>query len=486
MTPTVFGLLVAVLGTALMWRSVTAMLCLVIVCTLLGAASAIDVPALGGSSIQPAHMALGFLLIRLAFSPHARLNRVAAALRANQWFVLYASYGVVAAFMMPRLFAGAINLVPMKITTTLIYATVPLRFGPQNITTAVYLIGTCVMALAVTLVVQSERRTDLIVRACIGVAWLHIAMGMADLALAAVGHADLLNVLRNASYSQLSQEVAGARRISGSFPETSAYSLFAFNWLVLMTELRLRGVKPFWTALTAVVLAGLLLLTTSSTAYLGLGAYGLVLLVRAFFTPMRPPAGMFLMLFAFILICASAVIGFIVIKPHAWTEAVNIVQRMTTEKIGSRSGIQRALWAKQGLDAFLATYGLGAGPGSFRSSSLATAIIGSSGIIGVIAFLMHLFVVLRPLSVRTHDLHVRGNEAVGRAAAWTIVVALIPSSFMLPSPDPGLLFAIFSGIALGSRTAPRAVPEEGVATRRAPRPPRPMVMPGRRTARDRA
>jgi hypothetical protein len=478
MTPTIFGLLVAVVGTALMWRSVTAMLCLVILCTLLGAASAIDVPALGGSSIQPAHLALGFLLVRLAFSPYARLNRIAAAVRSNLWLVLYASYGVVAAFMMPRLFSGAIELVPMKITTTLLYATEPLHFSSQNITTAVYLMGTCVMALAVTLVVQSERRTDLIVRACIGVAWLHIGMGMADLALAAVGHADALNVLRNASYSQLSQEVAGARRISGSFPETSAYSLFAFNWLVLMTELRLRGIKPLWTGVTAVVLAGLLLLTTSSTAYLGLGAYGAVLFARAFFTPMRPPAAMFLMLFAFILICVSAVAGFIVVKPHAWTDALNIVQRMTTEKMGSRSGVQRALWAKQGLDAFVATYGLGAGPGSFRSSSLATAIIGSTGIIGAIAFLMHLFVVLRPFSVRSHDLRVHGEEAVGRAAAWTIMVALIPSSFMLPSPDPGLLFAIFSGIALGARAAPRLVrvrrPAAGM-----PGPPRPIVMPGR-------
>ncbi len=485
MTPTVFGLLVAVLGTALMWRSVTAMLCLVIVCTLLGAASAIDVPALGGSSIQPAHLALGFLLIRLAFSPYARLNQITAALRANQWFILYASYGVIAAFMMPRLFSGAIELVPMKITTTLIYAMEPLHFSSQNITTAVYLLGTCIMALAATLVVQSERRTDLIVRACLGVAWLHIGMGIADLVLSAAGHADALNVLRNASYAQLSQEVAGARRISGSFPETSAYSLFAFNWLVLMTELRLRGVKPLWTGATAVALAGLLLLTTSSTAYLGLGAYGLVLLARAFFTPMRPPATMFIVLFAFILICASAVIGFIVIKPHAWTNALNIVQRMTTEKMGSRSGVQRTLWATQGLDAFLATYGLGVGPGSFRSSSLATAIIGSTGVVGVAAFLAHLFVVLRPLSVRTHDLRVRGEEAIGRAAAWTVVVALIPSSFMLPSPDPGLLFAIFSGIALGSRTAPRTVPVRRAAAR-APGPPRPAVMPGRRTARDRA
>jgi hypothetical protein len=310
-------------------------------------------------------------------------------------------------------------------------------------------------------------------------------MGIADLALSAVGHADALNVLRNASYAQLSQEVAGARRISGSFPETSAYSLFAFNWLVLMTELRLRGVKPRWTGITAVTLAGLLLLTTSSTAYLGLAGYGLVLFIRAFVTPMRPPATAFIVLFAFILICASALIGFIVIKPHAWTDALNIFQRMTMEKMGSRSGIQRALWAKQGLDAFFATYGLGAGPGSFRSSSLMTAIVGSTGIVGVVAFLMHLFVVLRPFSVRAHDLRVRGEEAVGRAAGWTVVVALIPASFMLPSPDPGLLFAIFSGMALGSRVAPRTAPERRRTVRRAG-PPRPIVMPGGRTVRDRA
>jgi hypothetical protein len=125
---------------------------------------------------------------------------------------------------------------------------------------------------------------------------------------------------------------------------------------------------------------------------------------------------------------------------------------MTVHKKGSESGLQRVFWARKGLEAFMLSGGLGIGPGSFRSSSIVTAIIGSTGIIGSVLFTVYLLQVMRPLSLSTYLQSSDDAQSIGVAASWAAVVMIIPAAFMAASPDPGVTFAIFAGVAVALRS----------------------------------
>ena len=76
---------------------------------LFGAAAAVIFESLGSVNILPAHIMLGFLALGLVL----RRGGLAQGLRtlapgsAGFWFLWMVAYGVVSAFFMPRLFAGA-------------------------------------------------------------------------------------------------------------------------------------------------------------------------------------------------------------------------------------------------------------------------------------------------------------------------------------------------------------------------------------------
>ncbi len=79
------------------------------VSTLLGAAAAVTVTALGDANIQPAHLMLGFVTIA-ALANRDLSGAAARALsfpRAGFWLLLTGAYTAVSAVIFPRLFAGA-------------------------------------------------------------------------------------------------------------------------------------------------------------------------------------------------------------------------------------------------------------------------------------------------------------------------------------------------------------------------------------------
>jgi hypothetical protein len=123
----------------------------------------------------------------------------------------------------------------------------------------------------------------------------------------------------------------------------------------------------------------------------------------------------------------------------------------------------------QGVHAFAASGGLGIGAGSFRSSSILTAILGSGGVIAVVAFVMYVARVFRPLDRRTWRPAGEPMVDVARAAGWAALAMLIPASVSAPSPDPGLLWGLITGTALGLRRAALLTRAEAVQRRRAAR-----------------
>jgi hypothetical protein len=230
----------------------------------------------------------------------------------------------------------------------------------------------------------------------------------------------------------------------------------AVTLLVLNTELWLRDAEPRWTGAGAILLATALLLSTSSTAYAGLAIYAAVMTVRLIFMPGSLALRKALILVACGLAALAGILALLVFSPTAADALSALAERLTISKAESASALQRLFWARQGIDAFMTSYGLGIGPGSFRSSSLATAVLGSTGVVGTIALLLHIGRVFRPLSRSTYFAVADPGQRIGAAAAWAAVIPLFPASLSAASPDPGYMWGFICGMALSLRHKPVA------------------------------
>jgi len=459
MSVTIFGLAVLVAGLFIFVRgSMTDMLTLVMLATLMGGSAAINLPALGGSSIPPAHLALVCLLLRAVLPGPGQMASLAPAIQANIFLIIFALYGAITAWILPRAFVGAIDVTPLRPgAVRVIYETAPVHFSSQNITTSFYMTGTLIAGLGAYIGASKPGAAPVILRTAVIIAVVHASLGFLSIAVAGTPFAFIIEFFRNGHYAQLDQSLGGINRMNGIWPEASAFAGYGSAWCIFMTELWLRDVRPRATGRAAALLGTALLVSTSSTAYVALGGYSVILVARTILVPWGMRGHKLLALFASLFAIMVASVAALALSPTLFTAVSHILAVATVNKADSMSGIQRLFWAKQGFDAFVASGGLGIGAGSFRSSSLLTAILGSTGVIGSVAFLSHLMRAFMPLRASTHSGATGGVQAMGSAASWTSVLMLMPAAVASPSPDPGVTWAMFTGIALGLRSG-RAVP----------------------------
>ena len=476
MVPTLFGLISIVIGLALLVRGTSLdLLRFMTFSTLFSGSAAIIMTALGGSSISPAHLAMVFLVARILLPGSGEYARIGPALSANAFLAVYAVYGAASAFILPRIFEGQMYVSPLRpVTVKSLFDTVPLVFTNQNVTTAVYMLGTLLSGICATIVAHRPDSSRKIVRAACIIAWAHATFGVLGVVLTNLGHGDLLNFFRNGSYGQLEQSYNGMVRISGIFPEASYYASYAFIWFVFVFECWMRDVQPRRTGPAAIALLLILIFSTSGSAYLSLGVYGALLVLRLLV--LRQQLSPFKMVAILVGLVAAllAAMGTVLLVPHLADQLADMFQHMTMDKADSVSGRQRSFWAMQGLEAFVASYGLGIGAGSFRSSSLFTAMLGSMGVVGVVAFLGHLVRVFKPMRASTYGSPKDERMAAGSAASWTVLCMMIPAAIGAASPDPGVNFAIMGGLALEWRRRRSEVP---AARQVRPAPYRPPTRP---------
>ncbi|WP_231639459.1 hypothetical protein [Sphingomonas profundi] len=466
MTLTFIGVLLLLIGLPVaLFGRVEALLALLIGCTILGGASAINLPALGGSSIPPIQFALLLAGIRIFPAGSGQVRRVRHAVEANWALILYTLFGLTMAIAGPRLFRGeiAVPLLRSRLTAYL-YAVDPLVPTPQNLTTAIYLIGTAMCAIVAYVACGGRRGPATLVRTGVAVAWINVVLGVLVAASRETPLGDVFALFRNGSYAMLDQQYGGFVRLSGLFPEASNYATYSFGWFVFMLECWMRDVMPRRTGTLALALLGILVASTSSSAYVGLAAHGAVIAARLLLPGALRSDKLVAMLVALVVAGIAACL-MIVALPAATAAFADMLQYMTVAKGQSASGLQRAFWARKGLEAFSVSHGLGIGPGSFRSSSLVTAILGSVGVIGMALAAIHVARVLKPLRASTYLPVADGRIAVGAAAGWAALMLLVPYSVVLPSCDLGTDFAIFAGAALALRASARR--SAGVALREA-------------------
>lgn len=460
MIPTEIGVVQFVIGLLLlMFGSVPTMFLFVVYSGLMAGSAAIQLPAIGGSSIPPVQLALVFLVIRVLLPGAGQISRLADAMRSNLLFMLFAAYGVVGAFILPRIFENKINVTPMRVRALdryesmdrFIYSTQPLTPTSQNLTTAIYLAGSALLALCAYVALTHEGAWRRFVKAAAIVTILHAVIGIVGVLVKDTGFNTVFEFFRNGGYAQLDHRYNGFIRMNGIAPEASAYGAFGFSWFVFTVECWMRGVMPRWTGPAALLMGGTLVFSTSSLAYLGLGGYAMLILLRSFVFPQSLQVSKVAIMFAVFIMLVSAVCAMIILQPTLARDLSDMIEHFTVDKQGSVSGRQRSFWAWIGYEAFIKSYGIGIGAGSFRSSSNVTAIMGSMGLIGIVSFLTYLVHVFKPLRRSTYVTADDPRMSVSAAAGWVCLTQMITGIVGSPTPDPGPTFAIFAGVALALR-----------------------------------
>ena len=450
--PTLLGLIVLMIGLAtFVLGRLTAVFALCMCCTLMGGSAALS---LGSSSILPIFAVLPFLAARMLMPGAGQMDHVRDAIRSNALLLVFAAYALGTAYILPNLFKHQIELVPLKAVKSHLLSTSPLAFSSQNITTPVYIAGSALIAILSFVAARQAQAWRTVSKFAVIIVAIHCFFGIAGVALGSTPFGLVIQFFRNGNYAQLDQNIGGFVRISGIFPEPSAFATYGLAWFVFAAELWLRNIRRFWTGCAALLMGAVLVASTSSTAYVGLAVYLVTLMVRVALVRHTISSGKLLVVMVAGWTGITAILLLMATYPAFAAKLGSVLREVTLHKSESKSGEGRLMFAEQGFAAWAISYGLGVGAGSFRSSSIATAILGSTGTIGAIAYLCYLLHVWKPLRRSTFEEASDPARSVGAAASWVTMVSMAAASVSASSPDPGPVIGMFAGLALGFRSKP--------------------------------
>lgn len=448
MLPTAFGCLVALLGAWCLAGPVRRSLVAMFALTVFGAASAVDLPALGGASVTPANFFLVFYLARLVGTPggFARLCDEVGPRRPLFVFLMLVVWICGTAILLPRLFDGATTVFSLSRAASNDGDAVPLHPTSGNLSQAVYAVGGFLVACATAAFARRPGAAGAVVTAMLTLTALHLGFAAADLLTAATHTGFLLDVVHTASYAFLTDdELGGLKRISGSFSEASSFATFSLALLALNVSLFTARVRPRFTGPASVALALAIVLATSSTGYVGLvvfaAGFALYAVAAAVLRRRARPLALLLGAGAAAVLLVVFVVLFL---PSVATVAANVVNDSLLTKGTSDSALERGSWNARALAVFADTDGLGAGIGSTRGSNYALVLLSNLGLPG-----FALFVAL--VAWLTAGRLARGLDAEHRAAVWAaraaMLTALVPSLLAGTVYDLGTLFYALAGVA---------------------------------------
>jgi hypothetical protein len=459
MAPTPFAVLVLVLALVTPGRDMPRALLL---CCLFGASAAIELPALGGAPITPAILLMPFVVWRALREEGP--DAVAASLafpRAGFWLLLLVTWGVLSAYFAPRFFAGE----------TLLYGTnrgamtgvrlLPLQPLSTNLTQSAYAIAALCTFAALGALLRPAGRLVAFGNAVLLLAGMNVGAALLNLAELHLPIPSVLELVRNAGYAILvGGEVGGLQRVSGTFAEASAFAAFTLPLFAFSATLWRERVRPRASGVLALATLGMLLLSTSSTAYATLAAYvALVALGAAWqglarFEPWRFGLGTWLVWGVAVVACL-----WLLVRPETADRLADFFGITLVRKLDSLSGIERGSWNAQAWTNFLEVNGVGVGLGSARASSFVLVLLSNVGVFGTFMFALFLGRVLiapaRAASVETAD--AAADEAVRRAARHAVLAGFIAATVSGVVFDLGLAFYAFAAAAAASSPwSPRA------------------------------
>lgn len=442
------GLVTALIGVAILAAPLSWAFVIMTLSTVFGAAAAFSLPALGGASVLVPNLFLVFYAIRLLMALGE--GPVLAALappRAGFWLLFLTAFGLVTAVFFPRLFQGVTEtmIVQRTMDGRSFISSVPLQSSANNITQAVYAVGGLLCFALTHAFFRRSGTPALFVTAMLAAAVVNLGFAVADVVTYYTGTEHLLGFVRTASYALLTAaEKGGLKRISGSFPEASAFADYTVILFAVIASLWLDRVRTLATGAVSFLLLAALILSTSATALIGLGAVLLYLMVRSWASSMRGAgAGRP----AVLLLVAAAVpviaLALPALAPELTSELSDFIDEILLSKADSQSGRERFMWNMRAYETFLDTGGFGAGLGSARASSYALVLLSNVGAVGTLLFCLFAGSVLLART-RPRVAERKWASAAARAAKAGVFAALASAMVSGTVYDLGLTIYILA------------------------------------------
>ena len=418
----------------------------------------------GGSTLLPVSVFEVALVARFLFVPGNLLRGLDAALDMRRLGLLSAFlvYALVGAFVLPRMFANMVAVIPVAGASLDGPSLLVPRSG--NYTQSGYMILSSMTALVFAVIGDQPDVRRHILRAIIAGAFALIVTGLADMYAGSLGVGAMLEPFRTASYELLTDaEAGGMKRIVGLTPEASSFGSICVQSAAALLFLRplYRQGRARWAADVALIgVVAMALLSTSSTAYVGLfvtGCMYLLDLLRRLYSPAALGRNSLpLEIFAL----AAAAIGVVVViafVPSVSHYVSDLLDKLIFNKTATTSYVQRSMWTRIGWESFIGTGGLGVGLGSVRTSNWVVSIIASTGALG--AALMFGFIVQKIFASR------RYASEWDRSFVWGLRLVVVPSMIMSllagTIPDLGIMLSMVLGLL---SVRPRSAPFEPLPT----------------------
>lgn len=444
------GMIFFLIGICLLWSAPERLLGLQIIACVFAGSAAISLPAVGGATVAPALATL--LILMFCVIKFGHLNNLFSAMAPGQagfWLLLLLVWSVFSAIVMPRVFAGDITVISMNRASMIPGQLIPLEAlkpGSGNITQTAYIAGELFVFAVALIFLRLENGPNSATKAIMWLAGLNLLAASIDLFGYYSGLGNLLEPLQTANYAFMPEASFGSiKRINGTFPEASAFAgftlpVFAFCYVLYREKL--------WPRISGTLALGnlfALLLATSSAGYGGLAVYGLLVLSGSFMSGLRRGGKTHLGHYLILIACGVlAVATLLTLMPTVREQAWSIIEDTLLYKSESSSAMERGEWNQISWYAFLDTWGLGAGLGSARASSLPMVMVSNLGLPGSLLFMAFLYRVLFGKLPEALD---HTHRSIVTAARHAVAAALILASLVASVFDLGVLFYILCAIS---------------------------------------
>ena len=372
--------------------------------------------------------------------------KAAAPGRPAFWLLLTLLYSFISAYFLPRLFAGQTFTFPVREASG--YG---VSVGPSgsNLTQSIYF-STDFLCFVILYGFASDLSGRRVLgSAALAVVTLNLVFAALDLGTYWTHTSELLEPIRNAHYTLLvDTEIAGYKRIVGSFAEASSFGSVTLGCLAFTSSLWLLGIRPWFTGVLSSLSLLALLFSTSTTAYVGTFIYGAIvylqIVIRSLHRPLTSQMWFVLLACPFAIAVTTIVIA---LNDSYSAYARDLIDTMVLNKMSTASGIDRAAANSLALQSFFDTLGFGVGNGTVRASSFPIAVLASLGVFGGLLFSMFFVSVLTSRPAEQVD---QLDVAYRQGAKAVCLAWLITATIAGPLIDLTLPYYAFAALASAS------------------------------------
>jgi len=416
-----------------------------------GATALATIGSLGGSSPLIYTLFAGLVLATLPLRRHIRGDfGILFRYSYTAWVVCALSiYSIIGALLFPRLFAGQTTVFVASHTFGGVYE-VPLGPVSGNLSQTGYFVIGGMTFLALCVAFLQENSIEKVRLGFLLWCTLHIGFGFLDLLGKLAGIGDVLAFLRTANYAMLTDTTqAGFARIAGAQSEASGFGGVSLAVLAFAFTYWRRTASRFALGLALVILA-LLVLSTSSTAYVGLAILCIPVAIstaRSLFLRRLHTQEILLVALGFAGLFLA--LGLAVGDAKFFDPLARLMNEAIFDKANSASGQERSYWNYISLKSFVDTWGLGVGIGSSRASSWPVAVLSQLGAVGCAMLAWLVFDIARKPRRLQAALDARDAATVDSVRACALA-GVVSGSLISGTADPGLIFFISLAVITAS------------------------------------